>query len=174
MRYTVTKPPVDVPDGAHRGIIQDVIEEEHEWGPSVRFTIRLDAYKDRDGGPAEIPGFASAKLTSQTKLGKWVCTILGRPLVAGEDVPFDALLGRPVVAVVENVPRPNGDGTWAKATNLLPPPAAGAPTTTSSPPPPADLPFAGPDDHCALCSRPLTTYTASGVALCEIHAATVE
>ena len=70
----------------------------------------------RDGdNDVEITATTSPRITPKTKMGKWLTTMLGRPIAVGEHIDFDDVIDTPVQLVVEI-----NDAGYSRIANILP------------------------------------------------------
>lgn len=97
-----------LPVGAYNAIYEGAEDfaGDGQYGPSVRLKFVVVG-GELDGKPTDV--LCSKKLTSKSKLARFITAIKGSPLVKGERVDLDGLRGANVLIVVG--PREKGEGT---------------------------------------------------------------
>jgi hypothetical protein len=95
------------PAGMHRAVITSVVEEDTQYGPSLKFGMVTD-----DGTLSVI---CSTTYSAKSKLGRLTEAILGsRP----EEVDTDHLKGKQLLVMVEH--EMTATGTWDRVTAFAP------------------------------------------------------
>ena len=94
---------VTVDEDTYPGVLRDIepSEEDGPFGPYLTWTAGILT----DDGEVEVEGRTSDRWKGNTKARAWYSAMLGRPLVKGEDIDLDAVIGKParfVVIVVES------------------------------------------------------------------------
>ena len=100
------EPVVAVPEDEYDATPVDVRLVEGPHGEMVKIDFMLSGDDDCDG--RQVSGVASRRLSENTKLGRWICAILGRVPEVGEKVKSDDLLHRDCRVIVKH--RTNGEG----------------------------------------------------------------
>ncbi len=97
-----------LPVGAYSAIYQgcEDFDGDAQFGPAVRLKF-VCVGGDVDGRETDV--LASKRLTSKSKLAKFVTALAGRPLTRGEKVDLDSFKGVNVLIVV--TPKEKGEGT---------------------------------------------------------------
>jgi len=115
MRYQIL-----VHEGVFDAVVCDIRELKGRHGSMVCIDFRLDP---DESGPILVAGVANRKLSSCTKLGRWVKAILGRMLEVGEAVTSEDLLWKQCRVVIKHRKTPDGHMTYASVAKVLAPAA---------------------------------------------------
>ena len=94
------EPIAAVPEGEYAATPVDVRLTEGPHGEMVKIDFILSGDDERDG--RQVSGVASRKLSENTKLGRWVCAILGRIPEVGEEITAQDLLHKDCRVVVSH------------------------------------------------------------------------
>jgi hypothetical protein len=111
------EPIVAVPEGEYAATPVDVRLTEGPHGEMVKIEFMLSGDDECDG--RQVSGVASSKLSENTKLGRWVCAILGRIPEVGQELKAEDLLYKDCRAIVKH--RTNDEGqVFANVVKVLP------------------------------------------------------
>ena len=111
------EPVVAVPEGEYDAVLTDVRLVEGPHGEMVKLDFRLCGDDEHEG--REVSGVASRRLSENTKLGRWVCGLLGRVPEVGEEITTRDILDKECRIVVKH--RANADGqVFANVAEVLP------------------------------------------------------
>ncbi|MDO8616079.1 MAG: hypothetical protein Q7T33_10170 [Dehalococcoidia bacterium] len=151
--------PIPLEAGAYVVVVAGVEEAEgQQFGAQVKLLLDTVNELDAGGQPYTLWAWASRKLSTQSKLWRWVTAITGSPPEVGKVFRIeDLLLGKACRAQISEEVAPDGT-TRKKVTDILPPSKRPAPAAAE-----ALAPF------CSECADPVTYYTAGGVAYCGAH-----
>ena len=115
------EPIVAVPEGEYDATPIEVRLTEGPHGEMVKIDFMLSGDDEHDG--RQVSGVASRKLSENTKLGRWVCVLLGRVPEVGEEVTAQDLLHKDCRVVIKH--KTNGEGQlFANVVQVLPVEAA--------------------------------------------------
>ena len=116
-KETVREPIVAVPEGEYDAMVSSLQPMKGVHGPMVRIEFILRGHDDIDG--RSVSGIASKRLSENTKLGRWISAILGRPVEVGEDVRASDLLHKDCKVIVRH--RTSDDGhVFGNVAEVLP------------------------------------------------------
>lgn len=87
--------------------VTKIEETVGQFGPQLQVDFEVDG-GEHDG--RQLRSWASAKLTSRSKLGNWVRALLGLEMFPpGYELDTDALVGKTATAAVDKVTRTDGE-----------------------------------------------------------------
>lgn len=86
--------------GVYPGKITDILEEDGQFGPQLKFIFLLDPFEGFEDGK-QLHSWCSRKFSSKSKLYTWTTSILGR---LPSDYVFDSddILNKSILVVVDN------------------------------------------------------------------------
>jgi hypothetical protein len=107
MTWTATteETPALLPEGQYPAFPVSIRDIDGPHGPSVRIEFQI---ADHDHEGQLVSGIARKKLSENTKLGRWVSALLGRPLDVGEQITETHLLRKDCHITVKH--KANNDG----------------------------------------------------------------
>ena len=151
--------PIDIPGGVYAGTIGAIEKAEGQFygGGQVKFTDELDGQTKEDGSPLDMWAWANAKLSTKSKLTRWV-KALGQAPTIGEVFDVEKLAGLRCGVLVERLELK--EGVRCRLKELLPP------TNGSKP---QAHPLEEPADRCIKCFAPVSYFSADGKAYCGTH-----
>lgn len=154
--------PIDIPAGVHAGTVMAIEKAEGQFygGGQVKFTVELDGQTKDDGSPLDMWAWANAKLSTKSKLTRWV-KALGQTPVIGQTFDVEKLAGLRCGVLVER--EELKDGVRCRVKELLPPTNGSKPQAT-----------AHPMEEPEYCSEPdcvqnLAYFDADGKPYCTQH-----
>jgi hypothetical protein len=141
--------------GIYPAKVAAIDEIDGQYGLQWRFEFSIDGHDDTPWA------WATAKLGTKTKLWRWSTALLGRPLAVGERLTKAQLIGLPCSVIIkERADVEAFEGVRRYVDDIL---GIAKPKKAN----PAAAPLA---DAC-FCGKPISSYSATGQALCEKHAA---
>ena len=162
LEATESGSPIPLDAGTYPATVVSVEEAEGKpefGGAQVKFFIEPAGAVDDDGRPLVLWAWASKKLTTKSKLWRWVTAITGSPPKVGKVFRIeDLLVGKPCRVQVGEEKLADGS-TRKKVTDLFGPSKRPAPTEEA-------------ETGCAECFARLEAdgySTAAGVAYCGQH-----
>jgi len=149
---------VEIDPGAYPARVTDIIPEEGQYGPQLKFVFTLAGMQKDDGSPVEMWGWCSQKLTPQSKLWKW-SNAMGVPPSLGQNYSTSGYLNREVQVLVNLVDTEGGPRP--RIVDILPAKKKGAPAVAES------------AEVCCVpkCDGEVAKYDDEGNAFCQKHAA---
>ena len=152
--------PIPLDAGTYPAVISSIERAEGSpeyGGEQVKFFLETQVVGD-DGEPIILWAWATLKLSTQSKLTRWVTAITGGPPELGKVFEIQNLVGKPCrVQISED--RQDGGSTRKRVTDLFGP-LKQAPVEQA------------PDKGCTECFGPLGTegyFTATGDPYCAAH-----
>ena len=149
--------PIPLDAGVYAAKVSGVEEADGgQFGDQVKLLLTTDE-PDADGQPIELWAWASRKLTTRSKLWRWVTALTGSPPQLGRVFTIeDLLIGKPCrVQITEET---LDDGTVRKkVSDIL--------ASSTRPANPAEA----VDGTCDDCGATVDYYTQSGAPYCDAH-----
>ena len=91
-----------LPTGEYRVELTAIELEDTPYGEQLKWTFHV-----LDKG-RNLTAYSSLSASLASKCMRWASALLGRPVQAGEQVDFEALVGKTARAVVVRVPKDDG------------------------------------------------------------------
>lgn len=115
---TVQEPISILPEGEYDAMTVDIRQAKGPHGQIVRIDFMIESEEEGEG--RLVSGVASKRLSENTKLGRWMAAVLGRPLEVGEQLSPSDVMHRNCRVVVKH--KANGEGqVYANVVQVLPP-----------------------------------------------------
>ena len=99
-KATVEEPVTAVAEGTFDAEVTGIQDMDGQHGPMVRIEFKLST--DEEGDERHVAGVASKKLSENTKLGRWVVSILGHMPAVGKEITVEDLLHKHCRVVVKH------------------------------------------------------------------------
>ena len=162
LEATESGSPIPLEAGVYPAKVSGVEEAEGgQFGDQVKLLLLTDEPAD-DGEPIELWAWASRKLSTRSKLWKWVTAITGSMPEVGKTFKIEGLLiGKPCRVQISEERLDDGS-TRKKVSEILAP----------SKRPEKVKETEGGDPRCSECFGPLGTegyFTAAGEPYCGMH-----
>ena len=118
MKMKIENSGICISGGVHDATIKKIVKVTTLYGDAVKFFFAITDMVDENGDEPVINGMCSAnKLSTATKLYRWISAITGSQLLVGVEIDFDNFIGIGVKILVVNTQK-NGN-EYSNVTEII-------------------------------------------------------